>query len=92
MKNASQILRDSLELLGPNGERWGQGASRRERGQMCPIDVLGSCAYKETTLLRRAIGLECGTYIADWNDSPSRHWPEVRQAFLKAIELAEAGA
>ena len=28
--------------------------------------------------------------VPEWNDAPERSWPEVRAAFLKAIELAKS--
>ena len=89
----AEVLRKALELLGPNGTHWGRG-EQCFGGKLCAgmaIDRANRGQYRVATLYKMLIPVldSQGTPIG-WNDAPERTWPEVKAAFEKAIELAEA--
>jgi hypothetical protein len=94
-KRASEVLREALKRLGPNGERWISGL-HWSGGKTCAGNAIYECADRIPTVFEpaqeffaTAIG-GCGLRdIWRWNDDPSRTWPEVEAAFQKAITLAE---
>ena len=88
-----EVLEKALELLGPNGENWVNEAPDWDK-HCCvtAIDTVGDNRSQEKakSFLRRVINSNVCSLISRWNDAPERTFPEVRAAFLKAIELAKA--
>ena len=92
MKTPAQILRDALELLGADGERWWHPrCGKAMDGRDCAYTALKADTNEvASAILCRVAGVNSLFSLWEWNDDPDRTWPEVRAAFLKAIELAEA--
>ena len=92
MKTPAQILRDALELLGPEGVHWVRGYPCGDR--MCCLSAIYGEWFRNQLSTGKAEGIFSRVisdrFISRWNDAPGRTWPEIRAAFLKAIELAEA--
>jgi len=88
-----EVLERALELFGPDGERWANkspiGDEHCSVTALAKIAVLLSPSYmKAKSLVRRGAGLKDSESLSYWNDAHT--FPEVRAAFLKAIELAKA--
>ena len=89
-----EVLTKALELLGPKGQHWVNSLPIRP----CDFCVVTACGAACPTYsiapaldkFREAIGLSKYAAVDNWNDAPERTFPEVRAAFLKAIELAKA--
>ena len=91
-----QVLTKALDVLGPKGERWCKGRYHTEYGhcmQGAVHRVIPSDYDLQTKCWAAMISVlppTDGNPIAWFNDDPERTWPEVKAAFLKAIELARA--
>ena len=89
----AERLRKALALFGPNGEKWVNRLPGNN--EYCSVTA---CAEADPTtsflsatdLLCSVVGLGEFEVLQRWNDAPERTWPEVKAAFEKAIELAEA--
>jgi hypothetical protein len=97
---ASEVLKLALEKLGPNGGDWAQvkgGDYECDDAGHCARTAINSVRGLKTRLaihyFKLAIGVDAsdGEFwpIYQWNDAPERTFPEVKAAFLKAIELAK---
>lgn len=94
----AEVLRRALALL-PN--TWVNTYPDEDAGEHCAITAINEVARggkRAKQFLCEAIGEQADSryvaaldvVIAEWNDAPERTWPEVKAAFEKAIELAEA--
>lgn len=91
---SSEILREALKKFGENGENWRSG---RNNGEYCSWGGIFAVVYGSAFApwgaadqWAQKLGFNSAHQLFGWNDSESRTFPEVKAAFLKAIELAEA--
>jgi hypothetical protein len=93
----SEILRAGKQRIETNG--WCQGdelAIRgKEPGPCCaatapPFWINLNDVMNALDVLKRTIGLDDSTQLANWNDAPGRTVEEVLAAYDKAIAAAEA--
>jgi hypothetical protein len=87
----SQVLENALRLFGENGHRWVNRCGSMYEGTLCALNALGAAEEGMECVcstFQKANGLEGSDGIARWNDDHSRTWPEVKDAFNRAIALA----
>lgn len=101
----SDVLKEALAKFGSEGQHWTHGAIARDqnlhRTQACSSKARCWCSIgaikavlgpnvaipRTVDFLRRAAP---GNAIVHFNDKPGRTFTEVKELFVKAIEIAEA--
>jgi len=88
------VLRKALAAFGPNGENWvrGHGGLGNKCCSVTAFMRSGSPLYvghsdEGYQILCRVTGAKIG-FLGDWNDKQT--WPQIKAAYEKAIQLAEA--
>lgn len=91
MSDTSKKLREALNLLGPNGENWGQLSSYDGFGRRCMGGAIEAVGKPDSSKLWDALleFLPEGAALTSWNDRPERTFTEVREVFEKAIRASE---
>lgn len=97
MTTAAEVLERALQIL-PGS--WVNAIPEAEFGERCAVTAINEVTRfrrkRAKQFLCEAIGRRVDDRYMDnldqaiikWNDAPSRTWPEVRQAFERAIALA----
>jgi hypothetical protein len=104
LMKTSEILIAGLELLGPEGEHWTQGAYKSLNSFgvcYCGVGCVQQAAFGNVYTAsdprnkaskywdaRKIIGQVQHEYIS-WQDDRSRTFPEVKEVFLIAIKMAQ---
>ena len=92
MGEVAEVLRATLERLGPNGENWASdGPGRGETA--CVLLTLTGCAIRRHATYASAYYLVAGEIGTDdipgWNDNPNTTWEDVALVLKRALARAE---
>jgi len=101
----STLLRQALELLGPNGEHWTKYKLKREVKPWWGLGFVTQVSYcalggiaevntanqeAATRYLSRAVWNQWGNSVPYFNDHIAKDFSDIKLAFNEAIMLAEA--
>jgi hypothetical protein len=104
LMNPSEILIAGLDLLGPEGQHWTQGAYQSFNSDgicFCSLGAIRQAAFGRTYFIssieyqqyrdakKTLESLTTYGAVADWQDDRSRTFPEVKEVFLIAIKMAQ---